>query len=347
VYDFGAALALAQSPGSGVTLDDLVYFFGGPHERFDVFALEPGLAYLALHNSVFPDQISLLDAFPTYRPGDVLPQAPLVPFLDRAVEDQPFVLGSAGGWPKSLSHGVLGSNDLDTVPALGQPFLQRDAAFHPDGNPIFDDGVDYRGRFAEEFVAHHAQSTLDSLASEVPAERVALIPTSLVPVSDSESIQNYRARYCPQDETGACVDPRDASTRPWIEQILYERFAGILAVLLLPNCPLPPEEQTLETKPAWDVYYACFATLVATANAQTEFLLEVARDLGQNPAYAFLNVYGPDGGLNPGYWTDVYLQLWILAKGPVPLPSYGFSMEVESVRGRRTPKATLKLRRSK
>jgi hypothetical protein len=74
-----------------------------------------------------------------------------------------------------------------------------------------------------------------------------------------------------------------------------------------------------------------------------EILLDIARDLGENPNYAFLNTYGPDGLLNPAFWGGVELGHWLDAKAPVAQPNYGFRMEVKSIDERAISRARLQL----
>ncbi len=343
-YSFGAALALAQTPGSGVTLDDVVYFFGFPWESMiPVFA--GNSLFLVLLEAVTPNQVTMLDAWPTYRPSGVVPNRPEMPFPERPASEQPYMLGAPGGWPKSVSHGLLGTDDITTTTHLGQPYLLHDAAFHPRRNPTFDDRVPYRDLFATEMIEHHAQSAFDALASPIAVEKLQALPTSQEYVSRTEFVQHHRLWYCHHDATGACAAEEDAAQRPWIEQILFERFSTLLwAELVQVACPPEPTEVTLATKPDWDAFYACFQALVPVVNDQTELLLETARGLGANPTYAFLAQFGPDGLLNPSFWGGVQLGHWLDAKGPVEQPTYGLSVEVKRIRPGRVPRADLELR---
>jgi hypothetical protein len=272
---------------------------------------------------------------------------PETPFPQRPSSQWPYVIGSPGGWPKTAGHGPLGLNDPTTTQVLGQAFLSRDAAFHPQRNPRFDDRLNYSGSFANEFDNWHRQPTQAAFASTARSERFKALLAGAIPVSDTESINYYYEQYCAQDALGACVAPEQAVQRPWIEQILYERLAFMVFAVNIASCPIPPATVSLDTKPEWDAYFACFVNTTDTANTQTNQLLEVARNLGNNPRYAWLNSYGNQGTLNPPLWSEFYLDAWARAKGPERVPSFGFSMEVERITNGGTPKATLKLRRSR
>ena len=345
--DFGFNLRLAADPNSGVTLDDVVFFYTSPFEMFDASLSGQGFAIPATVDFALPSSVTILDASPTYRPLEVSPSSPETPFPDRPAYLWPQVLGAPGGWPKSMAHGQLGTSDPTTTLVLGQPFLAHDAAFHPDRNRVFDDQTDYIGNFFNEFVAWHEPKTAAALGSLEPSERLTLAPFDAVPVSETESIQRYTLAYCPQNSAGVCVASEQSTTRPWVEQLVYQRLAPMLYRLTSGSCPARPAEVfTLETKPAWDAYYACLPSAIDNAHQQANQLLEVARNLGNNPKYSSLNVYGNQGMLSPAVWAEGYLYNWARAKSPAPLPSFGFSMEVERIITNGTPKATLRLRRS-
>ncbi|HEX5704654.1 MAG TPA: hypothetical protein VFX97_15740 [Pyrinomonadaceae bacterium] len=348
--DFGGAFAAASDPNSGVTLDDVVFLFTLPHESFGLADRDYGwgFAYPIIGENPVPSAVTLLDATPTYRPPEVTPASPETPFPERPSSLWPYVKGSPGGWPKTAGHGPLGLSDPTTTTVLGQPFLARDAAFHPQANARFDDRGNYPGSFATEFNNWHRQPTHAAFASTVRSERFKSLLAGTVPVSETESIDYYYEQYCPQNASGSCVAPDQAVQRPWIEQILYERLAFMSFLINIGSCPRPPNPQvfTIETKPAWDAMYACFVNAADGAHTRTNQLLEVARNLGHNPRYAWLNSFGNQGTLSPGLWTEFYLDAWARAKGPEPVPSFGFSMEVERITKAGTPEATLKLRRS-
>jgi hypothetical protein len=89
---------------------------------------------------------------------------------------------------------------------------------------------------------------------------------------------------------------------------------------------------------------ACYNALPALVDARASYLLELARHLGANPNYSFLNSYAPEGGLDPSWWAANFLHHWLDAEWPAPLPSHGSSVEVQGVRGGVTPVATVVLR---
>ena len=153
-----------------------------------------------------------------------------------------------------MKHGLLGLNDPTTVRALGQPFLARDAAFHPDRNPVFDDRIDYRGAFSNEFFNWHAPTTEAAFGSAATSERVTLVPAPAVPISPTDSIPKYVLNYCPQNAAGACVVPGLAVKRPWVEQVMYQRLDPLVFALILGSCPAEPVGHTTATKPLWAAY---------------------------------------------------------------------------------------------
>jgi hypothetical protein len=345
VYNFGAVLAAAFDPASGITLDDVAFAFTFPTEVFALALIEPGLVFPYTGRSPSTPSLSLLDASPTYRPSGVMPAMPETPFPERPAILWPYILGSPGGWPKTAWHGELGLQDPTTVRVLGQPYLARDAAFHPDRNPTFDDSVDYRGAFANEFYGWHAPTTSSAFGSATPSERTLMLPTTTVPVSPTESIQLYAAKYCFQDATGQCVPREQAVTRPWIEQILYQRLAPMVYFTILAGCPAVPPEMTVAAKPAWEQFFACRTVAADQTHWLTNFLLDAAANLGNNPTYAALNAYGDRGTLSPDLWALFYLQAWTLAKAPASLPSHGLSVDVTRITGGQTPTAHLTVRR--
>jgi hypothetical protein len=343
LLDFSSALAAAFTPNSGVALGDVAFLFTLPRESFELAIGEPGL--VLPYFGQFPTHVmSLLDATPTYRPLDVAPATPSTPFPNRDIFLWPYVLGAPGGWPKSVRHGMLGENDPTTVRVLGQPFLARDAAFHPDRNPVFDDSVDYRGLFTNEFYGWHAPKAASAFGSPSPSRRIRLVPVDAVPIGGGGSIQRYEPQYCHSDSAGLCVAPEQAASRPWIEQIMYQRLAPMVFLTVLGTCPGEPVGFTAATKPAWDEYFVCFSSVVSDTHLITEMMLEAARNLGQT-GYPGLNAFGDKGTLSPGLWAAAFLDYWSRAKAPAALPSFGFSMEVERITGGATPVATLTLRR--
>jgi hypothetical protein len=344
-FSAGAVLAAAFDPSSGITMDDVAFLFTFPSEVFSLLIAEPGLIVPSIGTYPTPHIVSVLDANPTYRPLDVSPAMPTTPFPSRPPFLWPYVLGAPGGWPKSMRHGVLGLNDPTTVRALGQPFLARDAAFHPDRNPVFDDSVNYRGAFFSEFGNWHAPTTAAAFGSSADSERISLVLEQTVAVSPTASIQKYIVGFCHQDAAGACVNPGQGVKRPWIEQVIYQRIAPLVWVVLVGQCPPVPVATTAASKPAWDAYNSCLGSVVTNAHAIANQLVDASRNLGNNPNYAGLNAYGSKGTLNPTLWSTFFLDAWARAKAPAPLPSFGLSMEVERITGGDTPVATLKLRR--
>jgi hypothetical protein len=347
VLDFAGLLATSSDPSSGVSVDDVVFLLTSPHETFSLDVFGQGYAYPIVGDFSRPSAVSILDSTPTYRPQDVTPSIPETPFPERPPYLWPYVIGAPGGWPKTIADGPMGLNDPTTTSVVGQPFLARDAAFHPNRNTRFDDRVDYRGSFVNEFTNWHGSATQAAFASSVPSERLKMIPAEPIPVSESESIQTYFLEYCSQDTSGACVAPAQAVQRSWVEQIVHERLAYMVYLVTIGSCPpRPPFVFTTETKPDWDAYFACRVNAADSSNQQTNQLLDAARNLGSKPQYSWLNSYGNQGTLNPALWTEFYLDAWARAKGPEQLPSFGFSMEVERITNGGPPKATLKLRRS-
>jgi hypothetical protein len=346
VYDFGGSLAAAFDPASGVTLDDVVFAFTLPSEVFDLADAGPGFSLPVVGRFSELSTISLLDASPTYRPFDVEPSVPETPLPGRPHNLWAYVLGAPGGWPKSIKHGLLGLNDPTTVRVLGQPFLARDAAFHPDRNARFDDRLDYRGFFREEFSNWHAGSTEAAFGSRARSDRLVLVPDAAVPISPTDSIPKYALTYCPQSASGICVGPSQAVERPWLEQVMYQRLEPLVLYLILGSCPAEPVGHTSATKPLWAAYYACLANVVENTHQFTTELVRVATRLGDNPNYAGLNAFGSQGTLSPVLWKEFYLDVWARAKAPAPLPSVGLSVDVERIAPGRTPVATLTIRRA-
>jgi hypothetical protein len=344
VFDFSGFLAAAFTPNSGVRLGDLAFVVTMPQEQFDYAILEPG--FVLPFTVRFPTPaISLLDATPTYRPFDVSPAAPTTPFPDRPSMLWPHILGAPGGWPKSVQHGILGLGDPTTVRALGQPFLTRDAAFHPDRNPTFDDRVDYRAAFAHEFAGWHAPTTPAAFGSPAPARRVRTVATEVVPVGAAGSIQKYEVQYCDRNVAGMCVPAGQAASRPWIEQMMYQRIIPLVTFTVLGGCPSEPVGYTPATKPAWDAYYTCLGAATDDSHLITEMMVDAARNLGQT-GYPGLNAYGNQGTLSPGLWSAAYLDFWTRAKAPARLPSFGLSVRVDRITSGRAPVATLTVARN-
>jgi hypothetical protein len=344
LHSFASIFIAALDPGSGITFDDLMVFAAGPYE---VFFAEALFGDTLFSRGFFPEPntIGLLDSTPTYRPSDVQPSLAHTPFPDRPSMLWPFVLGAGGGWPISIGHGPLGRNSPATTTVLGQPFLARDAAFHPDRNPRFDDRVDYRGPFVSEFAAWHRQSAVDAFGSPTASERLSYPATTAVPVGNGQSIQRHRFEYCFQNAAGACVPEAQAVRRPFVDQLMYERVSTLGLGLTIGGCVRPVEE-SLATKPAWDTFYACAAVAVDQANALAEELLAVARNVGNNPAYAFFNTFGDKGMLSPAFWAEAYTELWSRPKRPPLLPAAGVVVDVERITKGDTPVATLTIRRA-
>jgi hypothetical protein len=126
---------------------------------------------------------------------------------------------------------------------------------------------------------------------------------------------------------------------------VYQRLAAMVWVVLIEQCPIPPQATTLATKPVWDAFNTCAGPVVQHAHTITNQLLDAARNVGNNPFYSGVNAYGDEGTLSPGLWSAYFLGAWGRAKAPAPLPSFGFSMEVEHITSGHTPVATLTLRR--
>jgi hypothetical protein len=345
IRSFGALLELAFTPGSGVTLDDVAFITTLPSET-TAAALFKGDALFATGTFSSPSSVTILDAAPTYRPFDVVPSTPQTPFPNRPSRLWPYVLGAPGGWPKSAGHGFLGLNDPTTTTVLGQPFLGRDAAFHPQRQAIYDDRKDYRGAFVEEFVNWHLQPTRAAFSSTRRAERLTLVPTHAVPVGQGQSIQMYELQYCAQNAAGACVPPAHAVQRPYIEQTMYERLVLMVHAVAQWQCPSPPAEVSAATKPVWDASSACLGAITELAHTFTLDLLQTARNLGNNPNYASLNAFGTQGTLSPELWALSYVDFWSRPKAPPAVPSFGLTVEVEHITRGDTPVATLSIRRA-
>jgi hypothetical protein len=343
-FDFSFLLALAFTPNSGFTLGDLSFLTTLPQELFTAPIALPGFV-VAASGRFPPNAISLLDASPTYRPLDLQPSAPSTPFPDRPIHLWPHVLGAPGGWPKSVAHGLLGLNDPTTVRALGQPYLGHDAAFHPERTPVFDDSTNYRGAFVQDFVNWHAPTTQSAFGSASPARRITMVPAEAVPIGAGGTIQKYEVRYCESNAADLCVPAGQAASRPWIDQMMYQRLAPLVYFTIIAFCPPEPTEFTAATKPAWESFYACLGPATEDTHLITVMLLDAARTLGQN-GYPGLNPFGDKGTLSPGLWAAAYLDFWTRAKAPVALPSFGFSMEVEEISHDATRQATLRLRRA-
>jgi hypothetical protein len=344
VYSFAQGFFAALNPASGFTFDDLLVFIGGPHEYFGVDVLFGDTLFL---RGFFPNPspVTLLDATPTYRPIDVQPSIAQTPFPNRPSRLWPFTLGAPGGWPISIGHGPLGKNDATTTTVLGQPFLARDAAFHPDRNSRFDDRLDYRSPFFSEFAAWHRRSATEAFGSMTPSERFFLRPTTAVPVGNGQVIQRHRVEYCHQNAAGACVDEAQVVKRPFVDQVIYERLATMVLGLTIGGC-VQPVEESLATKPAWDAFYACMDIATQQAHAAANDLLDIARNVGNNPAYAFLNAFGDKGMLSPGLWAEAYTDFWSRAKMPPLLPAAGVVVDVERITKGDTPVATVTIKRA-
>jgi len=340
LYDFVDLLGRAQDPASGITLDDVVFILTLPTEQiFPVF--DWGVSLVVFGDFPNPPPVSILDATPTYRPLDVFPAQASTPFPSRPPARWPYVIGAAGGWPKSVRHGVLGENDPTTTVMLGQPFLARDAAFHPDRNPIFSDAADYQGAFYTEFARWHEQKTQAAFATPTEWERVTVTTRPV-----TATIDEVTRQYCFMSANGVCGPRASAVTRPWVEQLVYERLQPIVAAAVVGSCPFRPIDQSPAARPLWDAYNTCVAGAIETTHQFTTQLVERARHLGDNPNYAVLNAWGDQGTLNPRLWTDSYLYYWSVAKAPAALPAFGVSVEVEHITRGATPTATLRLRRS-
>jgi hypothetical protein len=346
VYDLGFLLSLAQNPASGLTLDDVVFVMTLPTDQFFEASPITGLSLPVVYSFPDPSPVTLLDASPTYRPLDVSPAIPQTPFPERPFSMWPFVLGAPGGWPKSMRHGLLDLDDPTTVRVLGQPFLSRDAAFHPERTAVFDDTIDYRDRFLNEFLNWHAPTTQAAFGSTTESERVTLVQTEAVEVAPNVSIQKYAMNFCYQNPGGACVPgASEAVQRPWLEQIVYQRLVYSIYLLAAGGCPPDPDTFSLETKPLWEAVYACVGDAIEVTHQVSTQLVTVARELSNNPAYAGLNAWGDQGTLSPALWAEYYLDAWSRAKAPAPLPAAGVTLEVEQIRRGSTPVATVVVRR--
>ncbi len=339
IWDASVLLSLALDPTSGLTLDDLAYFLAFPAEQ-SLDLVSQGLPYVVFGRYPDPPAVSILDASPTYRPGDIVPASPWTPFPERPVLQWPFVLGPAGGWPKSVRHGALGDQDPTTTTILGQPFLARDAAFHPDRNPVFDDAVDYRGLFATEFVAAHAGPTHAAFAGLVPAERVTHVPRSIGGISTFDRI------FCYQTPAGGCGPEAQAMMRPWIEEVIYQRMRRTVFAAVFQGCPAEPADVSPASAPQWVAFNACLTWAIDTSHTLGTELLTRARNLGAHPTYAFLNAWGPNGIVNPELWTQYYLYYWNKAKAPAALPQHGVTVTVEQISRHGTPVATVRVRQA-
>lgn len=340
LWDIAWLLGLAFDPQTGVTLDDVAYLLAFPSEEsYEIY--NEGFAYLAQGQYPDPPAVTILDATPTYRLADLSPASPWTPFPDRPVRLWPFIVGPTGGWPKSMRHGLLGDRDPTTTSVLGQPFLARDAAFHPDRNAVFDDEVDYRGLFAGEFANAHAQATAAAFGGLVPAERRYSVPRALTDV-----ISTFDVFFCYETPAGTCGPRETAMQRPWVEEVIYHRMRRAVFASVSAGCPPEPANTTPAALPLWEAHHACFQWAFDTSHTLGTELLNRARNLGNNPAYAFLNAWGTNGIVSPELWTAQYLQYWSLAKGPAALPSYGLSVTVESISRHGTPVANVRVRQS-